>query len=82
MIKSVNVQYFSIKPYVWQRDSNIYPKHMTLRRISSNSDKVPQLFISDSSKAVVLLWLYVACFGVRVSVTFHLKCVHIIFSSV
>ena len=26
--------------------------------------------------------VYVACFGVRVSVTFHLTCVHIIFSSV
>ena len=32
---------------------------------------------------IVLLWFYVVCwFGVRVSVTFHLMCVHIIFSSV
>ena len=29
-------------------------------------------------KAVVLLWFSVACFGVRVSVTFRLACVHII----
>ena len=29
-----------------------------------------------------MLWLFVACFCVRVSVTFHLPCVHIIFSSV
>ena len=29
-----------------------------------------------------MLWFSVACFGVRVSVTFHLVCVHIIFSSV
>ena len=41
----------------------------------------PQLFITDRSKAVVLLWFSVACFGVGVSVTFHLMCVHIIFSS-
>ena len=33
-------------------------------------------------KAVVLLWFSVACFGVIVSVTFHLTYVHIIFSSV
>ena len=42
----------------------------------------PQYFIIDRSKAVVLLWFSVACFGVRVSVTFHLTRVHIIFSSV
>ena len=29
-----------------------------------------------------LLWFSAACFGVRISVTFHLMCVHIIFSSV
>ena len=29
-----------------------------------------------------MLWFSVARFGVRVSVTFHLTCVHIIFSSV
>ena len=29
-------------------------------------------------KAVVLLWFSVAGFGVRVSMTFHLTCVHII----
>ena len=35
---------------------------------------------SDRLKAVVLLWFSFACFGVRVSVTFHLMCVHIISS--
>ena len=44
--------------------------------------QAPQLFINDRSKAVVLLWFSVTCFSVRVSVTFHLTCVHIIFSSV
>ena len=36
--------------------------------------------ITDRSEAVVLLWFSVACvqFGVRVSVTFHVMCVHII----
>ena len=34
------------------------------------------------SRTVALLWLSVACFGVRVSVTFHLTYVHFIFSSV
>ena len=29
-----------------------------------------------------MLWFSVACFGVRVSVTFHLMCVHIMFCSV
>ena len=35
----------------------------------------------NRSNAVVLLWFSVA-FGVRVSVTFHLKCVYTSFSSV
>ena len=41
--------------------------------------------ITNRSKAIILLWFSVTCFsvfGVRVSVTFHLMCVHIIFSSV
>ena len=42
----------------------------------------PQLFITDHSKAVVLLWFSVACFGVRVLVTLHIMCAHIVFSSV
>ena len=29
-----------------------------------------------------MLWFAVACFGVRVPLTFHLMCIHIIFSSV
>ena len=37
-----------------------------------------QLFITDRSRAVTLLWFYVACFGVRISLTFRLTCVHII----
>ena len=32
----------------------------------------------DRSKAVVLLWFSFACFGVIVSVTFHIMFVHII----
>ena len=36
----------------------------------------------DRSKAVVLLWFSGVCFGVRVSVTFHLMFVNINFSSV
>ena len=39
-------------------------------------------FITDHSKAVVLLWFSVAGFGVRVPVTFHLMYIHIILSSV
>ena len=35
-------------------------------------------FITDRSKAVIRLWFYVSCFGGRVSVMFHLMCVHII----
>ena len=35
---------------------------------------------SWASCQLVLLWFSVACFGVRVSVTFHLTCVHIISS--
>ena len=41
-----------------------------------------QEFVTDRSKAVVLTWLFVACFGVRVSVMFHLMFVHYTFSSV
>ena len=32
----------------------------------------PQEFVTDRSKAVVLAWFSVACFGVRVLVMFHL----------
>ena len=42
----------------------------------------PQLFFTDRSGAVVLLWFSVTFFGVWVSVTFRLLCVHNIFSSV
>ena len=42
----------------------------------------PPVIITDRSKAVVLLWFSVACFGVRVSVTFLLMFVYIIFSLV
>ena len=38
--------------------------------------------ITDRSKAEVFLWFSVACFGVSVSVTFHLRFVHISFISV
>ena len=43
--------------------------------------KALQSFATDRSKAVVLLWLSVACFGVRVSVRFHLTCVYNYLSS-
>ena len=42
----------------------------------------PQEFVTDRSKAVVLTWFSVACFGVRVSVMFHLMFAHYTFSSV
>ena len=42
----------------------------------------PQEFVTDRSKAVVLTWLSVACFDVRVSEMFHLMFVHYTFSSV
>ena len=42
----------------------------------------PQEFATDRFKAVVLTWLSVACFGVRVSGMFHLMLVHYTFSSV
>ena len=34
--------------------------------------------ITGRSNVVVLLWMFVVCFCVRVSVTFHLTCIHII----
>ena len=40
------------------------------------------LGFTDRSKAVVLMWFSVACFGVRVSVMFHLMFVHYTLSSV
>ena len=51
-------------------------EHLKLVKLSS-----PQQVITDRSKAVVSLWFPVACLCFRVSVTFHLTCVHI-FSSV
>ena len=42
----------------------------------------PLEFVTDRSKAAVLTWFSVACFGVRVSVMFHLMFVHYTFSSV
>ena len=41
----------------------------------------PQLFITDRSNAIVCCGYLLPVLGVRVSVTFHLTCVHIIFSS-
>ena len=40
--------------------------------------KASHKFITDRSKEIALLWFSVAFFDVRVSVTFHLTCVHII----
>ena len=42
----------------------------------------PSNFITDRLKAVVLMGFSVACFGVRVSVMFHLMFVHYTFSPV
>ena len=42
----------------------------------------PPEFVTDRSKAVVMTWFSVACFGVRVSVIFHLMFVHYTFTSV
>ena len=56
-----------------------------LRRVRLRTKKTslgPQEFVTDRSKALVLTWLSVACFGVRVSVMFHLMIVHYTFSSV
>ena len=39
-------------------------------------------FFTDHSKAVVLMWLSVTCFGFRISVIFHLLLFHYTFSSV
>ena len=35
-------------------------------------EAAPHYFITDRTKAVVMLWSSVACFDVRISVTFHL----------
>ena len=57
-----------------------------LRRVRLRAKKLvkappPKEFVTDRSKAVVLTWFSVACFGVRVSVMFHLMFVHYTFSS-
>ena len=41
-----------------------------------------QEFVTDRSKAVVRMWFCVSCFGVRVSMIFHLMFVHYTLSSV
>ena len=51
-------------------------------RIKLIKAPIPEEFVTDRSKAVVLTWFSVACFGVRVSVMFHLTFVHCTFSSV
>ena len=56
-----------------------------LRRVRLRTEKTclgPQEFVTDRSKALVLTWLSVACFGVRISVMFHIMIVHYTFSSV
>ena len=45
--------------------------------------RLPRLYFLLSITRIFVTWFKtVACIGVRVSVTFHLTCVHIIFSSV
>ena len=56
-----------------------------LRRVRLRAKKTslsPQEFVTVRSKAVALTWFSVACFGVRVSVMFHLMFVHYTLSSV
>ena len=51
-----------------------------LRRVRLHAKKTslspPQEFVTDRSKAMVLLWFSVACFGVKISVMFHLMFVY------
>ena len=56
------------------------PVKLVLASKSSLSPTV--IFVTDRSKAMVLMWFSVACFRVRVSVMFHLMFVHYTFSSV
>ena len=58
------------------------PEDKISRDAAHVCENLNKLTVTDRSKAVVLLWFSVACFGVRVSVTLHFMCVHIIFSSV
>ena len=45
--------------------------------LASKSSLSPTvIFVTDRSNAMVLMWFSVACFGVRVSVMFHLMFVH------
>ena len=57
------------------------PHQLRRVRLRAKTSLGPQEFVTDRSKAVVLTWLSVACFGVRVSVMFHLMFVHYTFSS-
>ena len=62
--------------------AEITNKNKSLDPIRTKKNIQNNLSINGRSKAVALLWFSVACFGVRVSWTFHLMCVHIILSSV
>ena len=42
----------------------------------------PQEFVTERPKAVVLMWFSVACFGISVSVRFHLMFVIILLDQV
>ena len=57
------------------------PRQLRRVRLRAKTSLGPQEFVTDRSKAVVLTWLSVACFGVRVSVMFHHMFVHYTFSS-
>ena len=58
------------------------PHQLRRVRLRAKTSLSPQVFVTDRSKAVVLTWFSVACFGVRVSVMFHLMFVHYSFGSV
>ena len=65
-----------LNPYLFvYRDDSLASSMVIMRSMVSMRSEQP-------TKVVVLLWSSVACFGVKVSVTFHLTCVSISFSSV
>ena len=57
-------------------------RRVRLRAKKTSLSPLPQEFVTDRSKAVGLTWFSVACFGVRVSVMFHLMFVHYTFTTV
>ena len=68
--------FLMLNPYLFvYRDDSLASSMVIMGSMVSMRSEEP-------TKVVVLLWSSVACFGVKVSVTFHLTCVSISFSSV